>query len=233
MKRQPILKFMKHLKALDRPVFTTREAAGLSGKSISAATQALNFLEREGFVFRAHRGVWAQIEKNNISPYTLVPYLFPRHRAYVSFISALHLYGIIEQIPQVVTLASTAHTRTVRTKLGVFSVHTIAPDFFRGFDWYKGTGAFLIAEPEKALVDSLYLSGRRKKQFGFFPELNFSKSFSFKRTGYWAGKIPDSRIRSFVKEKLRILVGKGSISCSRALSEQKEHSIDAGVEQSH
>jgi len=200
--RRSILKFIRDINALERPVFTTQEAAGLSGKSISAATQALNLLEKEGFIFRAYRGVWVQAGKNNVSPYMLVPYLFPRHRAYVSFVSALHLYGMIEQIPQVVTVASTVHTTTLRTKLGVFSAHRIAPSFFDGFDWYQGTGSFLIAEPEKALVDSLYLSGRRKKQFGHFPELDFPGSFSFRKARRWAGRIPDARIRSFVEERL-------------------------------
>ena len=73
------------------------------------------------------------------------------------------MHGIIEQIPQVVTLASTAHTSTLRTKTGVFSVHQIAPVLFDGFDWYKGEGNFLIAEPEKALADYLYFVALGKR----------------------------------------------------------------------
>jgi len=70
----------------------------------------------------------------------------------------LHIYGIIEQIPQVVTIASTAHSKTIKTKIGTYVIHRISPYFFKGFDWHKGTGSFLIAELEKALIDSLYLS---------------------------------------------------------------------------
>jgi hypothetical protein len=131
--------------------------------------------------------------------------LFPRQRVYVSFISALHLHGIVEQIPQVITLASTAHTTVLCTKAGVFSVHQISPAFFDGFDWYKGEGKFLIAEPEKALIDSLYLSSRKKKQFGSFPELEFPPVFSFKRAEQWAKRIPQKKIRQYVTEKLQIL----------------------------
>ena len=131
-----------------------------------------------------------------------MPFLLPKNRSYVSFISALHLYGIIEQIPQVITLASTIHTKTISTKIGTFIIHQILPAFFDGFDWYRKTGDFLIAEPEKALIDSLYLSARKKKQFRYFPELFFPKSFSFKKAKGWAGKIPDVRIRSYVKKKL-------------------------------
>ncbi|GAH21577.1 unnamed protein product [marine sediment metagenome] len=77
---------------------------------------------------------------------------------------------------------------------------------FDGFDWYRGRGSFLIAEPEKALIDSLYLSARKKKQFRYFPELFFPESFSFKKAKEWAGKIPDPRIRSYVKKKLTGIV---------------------------
>lgn len=202
MARKSILVFIKQLR---RPVFTTRELALLSGKSLSAVTQALNFLEREELIVKIYRGIWAEAGSKRLSPYIAIPFLFPRHRAYVSFISALHLYGIIEQIPQIITLASTTHTKTICTKIGTFSVHRIAPSFFDGFGWYKGTGDFLIAEPEKALIDCLYLSACKGKQFGYFPELHFPKSFSFKKTKEWAGKIPDLKISSYVMKRLNAI----------------------------
>ncbi|MCG2711140.1 MAG: hypothetical protein L6416_02270, partial [Candidatus Omnitrophica bacterium] len=129
-------------------------------------------------------------------------FLTPRHRAYVSFVSALHLHGIIEQIPQVITLASTSHTSTVRTKIGTFTIHQIAPQFFKGFDWYRGDGSFLIAQPEKALVDSLYLSAFKNKRFGFFPEMSFPKAFSFARARKWARGISIASVRMYVEKKL-------------------------------
>lgn len=203
MGRQTILVFIKKL---HRPVFTTYELSSISGKSLSATTQALNYLQKQGLVFKIYRGIWGEAGDEHLSPYVIVPFLFPRHRAYISFISALHLYGIIEQIPQVVTLASTTHTKKIQTEMGTFSVHRIAPSFFDGFVWYKGTGSFLIAEPEKALVDCLYLSARKKKHFGYFPELHFPKSFSFKEAREWAKKIPDPKITAYVQRKLDIIL---------------------------
>ncbi|MFC1646615.1 hypothetical protein ACFL2Y_05525, partial [Candidatus Omnitrophota bacterium] len=173
MKRAAKRTLLWYIKQLRRGVFTTHELCVSSGKSASSVVQALNFLEKEGIIFKIYRGIWAEAGNEKLSPYAIIPFLLPRHRAYVSFISALHLHGIVEQIPQMVTLATTAHTKTIYTKMGVFQFHQISPAFFDGFGWYKGTGSFLIAEPEKALVDSLYLSTRRKRQFGFFPELHF------------------------------------------------------------
>jgi len=199
MVKKSILTFAKKL---NRPVFTTREAAMLSGSSLSNASKMLKTLEKKGLIFKVARGIWAETGNEKLSSYNVIPFLLPKNRAYVSFISALHLYGIIEQIPQEITLASTVHTKKIHTKVGTFSIHRIPPSFFDGFDWYKGDGSFLIAEPEKALIDSLYLSTRKKKQFGYFPELYFPKSFNFKEATKWIEKIHDLRIRSSVEKKL-------------------------------
>ena len=208
MSRQSILRFIKKL---HRPVFTTYELSAISGKSLSTTTQSLNFLQKQGLIFRIYRGIWVDADNKKLSPYTVIPFLFPRQRAYVSFISALHLYGIIEQIPQIITIASMAHTKIIQTKVGTFSVHRIAPTFFDGFNWYKESGTFLIAEPEKALIDSLYLSAHRKKQFGHFPELHFPKSFSFNKTKKWVKKIPDVKTRCYVDQKLNIILQRRNI----------------------
>ncbi len=202
MAKQSLLYFIKRL---NRPVFTTYELCALSGKSASTVTQGLNYLAREGLIFKIYRGIWAEAKNERVSPYSVIPFLFPKLRAYVSFISALHLYGIIEQIPQVVTLASTAHTRIIRTKIAAFSVHRLVPSFFRGFSWYRETGDFLIAEPEKALVDSLYLSAHKKNQFRYFPELHFPQSFSFKKVEQWVKAIPNRKTRFYVQKKIEKL----------------------------
>lgn len=195
------------IKKLGRPVFTTHEITSVSGKSSSTVTQSLNRLVRQGLLVKIYRGVWAEAGTKGISALELIPCLFPRQRVYVSFISALHLHGILEQIPQVITLASTAHTSTIRTRVGTFSVHRLDPAIFDGFDWYQGEGRFLIAEPEKALIDSLYLSSRRKKQFGHFPELHFPPEFSFKKAAQWVKRIPEEKIRRYVSRKLGELEG--------------------------
>ena len=201
---KPKMHILAAIKGLDRPVFTTREAASFSCGSLSNTIQALNHLKKRGVVIKIARGVWGvEVGRQKITPYMVISYLIPSHRVYVSFVSALHLHGMIEQIPQTVTLASTAHTKVIKTQVGTFCVHRIAPSFFKGFDWYKEAGDFLVAEPEKALVDCLYLSARKKKQFGHFPEIRFPASFSAKKAENWARAIPDEKIRIFVRKKLK------------------------------
>ncbi len=202
----PNISILSAIKKLKRPIFTTREAAACAGGSMSNTIQALNHLVKEGVVIKIARGVWGfDMGGVRFSQYSVIPFLLSRSRAYVSFLSALHIQGIIEQIPQSVTLASTSHTRTIKTKFGTFFIHRIAPYFFKGFGWYKSSGDFLIAEPEKALVDCLYLSARRKKQFGHFPELHFPKAFSFRRAFSWAEQIRDPKIRTYVVNRLKLI----------------------------
>jgi len=90
MQKQSIIVFIKKL---NRPVFTTYELSSLSGKSMSATTQALNILQKQGLILKIYRGIWVEVDNERLSPYIVIPFLFPRHRVYVSFLSALHAYG--------------------------------------------------------------------------------------------------------------------------------------------
>jgi len=103
---------------------------------------------------------------------------------------------VIGQIPQVITVASTGHTKVIKTPVGTFDVHQMSPDLFAGFDW-DGSGGYLLAEPEKAFVDCLYLASRKGRRFGNFPEIN-TERLDQKLLKGWMRKINDKKIRSAV-----------------------------------
>lgn len=187
------LSTMQAIYKTGRLVFTTREIAAIRRSSVSSNTQCLNRLQKQGIVTKIMHGVWGVTSDKRFSPLLAVSHLTPGHRSYVSFLSALHIYGIISQIPQVITVASTAHSKKINTPIGTYYIHQIAPDFFIGFDWNR-SGDYLIASPEKALVDCLYLANRKGKQYAHFPELNLSK-VSHKKTIEWVKRIKDARIR--------------------------------------
>lgn len=193
---------VRTMQLVDRPVFRTREIAALRGTSVGAASQALRGLERQGVVTRVARGVWCVPSDPRFNRFLLVSYLSGVHRAYVSFVSALHLHGMIEQIPHVVYAATTAHSHVETTPLGGYSFHQLDPRFFDGFDWYRGEQSFLIASPEKALVDTLYISTRKGRRFASLPELQLVSPFGIQRARGWVGRIPDERIRGLVATEL-------------------------------
>ena len=80
MIRKSTLTFIKQL---NRPVFTTREVAQLSGRSLSNASKTLKTLEKKGLVFKVKKGIWAETGNEKLSPYSVIPLLLPKHKAYV------------------------------------------------------------------------------------------------------------------------------------------------------
>lgn len=188
---------------MDRLVFTTREWAAMSRSSLASSSQCLQRLEKKGILKKIVRGVWANIADQEFTPHLLIACLTGRHRAYLSFISALHIHGVISQIPQVITVASTNHSRCMRTPVGTFDIHQIAPSFFDGFDFY-GKSGYLIATKEKALVDCLYIASRKGNAFGHFPEMDIGL-MNKKETFAWAKMIKNPSIRTYVLEKLNKL----------------------------
>ena len=186
---------------VNRSVFTTREIATLCWGSLSSTSQSLALLSEKGVVKKITRGIWVLPSHPNFTPFMVVPFLTPEQRVYVSFISALHLYGMIEQIPQVMYIATTGRGRIINTDVGTYSFHQLNPQLFRGFEWYGKRQDFLIASPEKALIDCLYISSRKGKRFGTFPELKIIPDFSFARAEEWVNLIPDKRIRGYVSVK--------------------------------
>ncbi|MBC8527318.1 MAG: hypothetical protein H8D22_10800 [Candidatus Cloacimonetes bacterium] len=73
--------------------------------------------------------------------------------SYVSLASALTFYGILVQVPYEVTSVSPKLTKKIKFDKKSFTYSHISPDYFWGYQKVEG---FLIALPEKALIDSLF-----------------------------------------------------------------------------
>lgn len=81
-----------------------------------------------------------------------------RKPSYVSLHSALSLYGFIPESTLTVTSVTTKKTRNLHTAIGDFSYKSIKPSLYFGYDVRRvGIQPCLIAEPEKAILDMLYL----------------------------------------------------------------------------
>lgn len=80
--------------------------------------------------------------------------------SYVSLEDALNFYGLIPERTADVTSVTTRKTSRIKNLLGNFTYQHIKPAVFRGFKAIKDEtgGSFFIAEPEKAIIDFLYLN---------------------------------------------------------------------------
>jgi len=122
----------------------------------AAVTQALARHEQKGLVQHISNKVYYNWLAQNGSPRDLVNVL--RDQAYVSLESSLREYGISTQSPRTLTCVTTERPKEVQAGNIVISYRSIAPRLYWGFV-RKTTryGNYLLAEPEKAILDWIYL----------------------------------------------------------------------------
>jgi predicted transcriptional regulator of viral defense system len=186
------------LRKLGVPVIRTSDAAAALRLSTSAASKTLTQLARAGLAVALRPGTfWLN---GDVDAYRLPEYLTAPFESYVSLHSALHLRGMVEQIPEVIYAASLARTQRVNTGVAGFSFHHLAPEVFGGYEQLP-SGAKL-ATPEKALFDFAYLSAGRSRLFHALPELELPRGFRRSELKRWLAKIPAERSRTITERKL-------------------------------
>ena len=82
--------------------------------------------------------------------------------SYVSLDYALAYYNLIPEIAYTISSVTTGRRKIYRTPAGTFIYHHLKFDYYnQGYKLYHSDGInYLIATPEKALCDKLYLSPR-------------------------------------------------------------------------
>jgi len=124
-------------------------------------------LEKNGFAEKLVKGKYL-FSFGEASDYKIANYLYSP--SYISLESALSFYGIITGFTYMVTSIAVKKPRTIRCRNKEFVYSQILPEFYFGMQKDKG---FLIASPEKALLDYIYFGnkGLRNKEFD---EMDFS-----------------------------------------------------------
>jgi predicted transcriptional regulator of viral defense system len=178
-------------------------AALRAGKS--HASKLLSRLATTGHVLRIKRGLWAFTD--GLDPLTLVGHLTAPFPSYVSLQSALYYHGLISQIPGVTYCVSLDRSRVYQTPVGTFSVHHVAPGFFRGYE-EVGEQGIQMASPEKALLDFLYLSSAKSALFRALPELEIPARFSLSKARRLIRHIESSPRRALVAKRLDEVVAR-------------------------
>ncbi len=174
-----LLEALQRLKRTGAIRWSTHEAAGILQLSLPAASMTLSRLAQKGVIIRLYRGAWAFADEP-LKPFIAATILSNGYPCYVSLQSALYHYGMIEQISHVTYLITLGRTRVVNTPQGRFSFHRVTPSFFHSYLADSVTNA-LIAIPEKALCDLLYLSPARSHLFHTLPEITLPRSFSWSK----------------------------------------------------
>lgn len=109
----------------------------------------------QGKMLRLRRGVYC-FPEHPPSPTEIARALYAP--SYVSLEYALSHYGLLPDVPFVVTCVTTRPTRVFETPLGAFHYHTIRDCYFTGYDVRTG-----MAGVEKALLDYMYFHASELK----------------------------------------------------------------------
>ena len=145
----------------DMPVIFSRDLSGRKAKEAQLMRNQLNRWRQKGLIIKLKRGAYILNEldrKNSPGLQFIANQLYGP--SYVSLEFALNLYGLIPERVSDITSVTTKKTMVIKNDLGVFIYQHIKPDAFRGFKALKEDSGItvFIAEPEKAVVDFLYLN---------------------------------------------------------------------------
>jgi len=186
------------LRAMGRPLVTSRDAAARLALSPSAASHVLRRLADAGAVFAIRRGLWAL--EPDLDPMQLAVWATAPYPSYVSLWSALHAHGMLSQIPRETHVVSVGRPGRIETPLGILVVHRIAPEVFGGYEMTNGVP---LATPAKAIFDLAYLSASHGGRNELLPELELGRGYRRQETQLWVSKIRSARLRTMTLERIR------------------------------
>ena len=187
MKIQEWLEFFKKFKNIS--IFHINHLKLLTKADAHSLRVALSRLDGNKIVKRICRGFYA-------NPFNLPTLEEIAGRiyepSYISLESALSNYGILSQIPTVLTCVTTRLPRVFKTSFGIIEYRQIRPGLFWG---YVKKRSHFIAEPEKALLDYLYLSKDKK----FKLSLLGLEGVNIKKTEKYAKKMNMKKMATLLK----------------------------------
>lgn len=135
----------------DMLVFGVPELTFLSSWSKAKVHNTLYSLEKKNLITRIRRNCYTITDMINENLFEIATESIKP--SYISFWTALSYYGFTEQQPKLVQIVSIKQAGNMEFDSHRIQVTTYQPKRFYG---YKKIGRFVIAEKEKALIDSLY-----------------------------------------------------------------------------
>lgn len=149
-------KLLEKLKILNKSFYTLNDFEILANQPRSSVRIMLNRLTKRGLIRRLLKNIY-------ILPDQIVDFEHLAEQidntSYLSFESVLSRYGILNQIPYAVTLATAKKSKTYDLEGQRIVFRKIKPELFGN---YVLQDKLRIATPEKALLDMIYLNARGK-----------------------------------------------------------------------
>ncbi|MFA5431300.1 MAG: type IV toxin-antitoxin system AbiEi family antitoxin domain-containing protein [Candidatus Paceibacterota bacterium] len=149
-------------KEINKPFFSSRDIA-LGG--LKVYNHQLSEWVNKGYIERIKRGFYVffnrrnEIDAKEISFHLCNP-------SYISMELALSYHGVIPEIVYSLTCLTTKNNIKFSNSFGNFIYRNIKPSLFFGYKVIETKNSkYLLAEPEKALLDYLYLNHIKEDGF--------------------------------------------------------------------
>ena len=155
------------------------------------------------------RNSWYRLTENALTEDTLFFISNQMYApSYISLETALSYYGFIPEGVFKITAITTLKTKNFTSPLGIFGYQNLKPKLFFGYQLITFNNfRFKMAEPEKALLDYLYLhpeissedhfEGLRLNTFEIKQQVNFDTLNNY--TAYINSKSLAKRVKNFIK----------------------------------
>jgi predicted transcriptional regulator of viral defense system len=193
------MKYVELLEKINSPVFSTQD---LKISGISMLPYQISKLNKDGYIKKIKNGLYAFSNKKElINQEHLAHKIY--EPSYISLEWALHYYGLIPEIVYNVTSISTKATRKFKNDFGLFIYRNIKKELFWGYKKEEKNGqAYLIAEPEKALLDYIYFNLPKIKNDADIEELRLNsallKKMDIKKLKEYADLFKNKKITELI-----------------------------------
>lgn len=172
MKRLTHFFVLKKIKEKNIKIFTALEFQRIFGVNYESAKKTLLRYTKTGLFTKARKGLYF-LTDDSPNDFEIANRLY--QPSYISFETALSFYKIIPETIFEITSATPRNSRDFIVNNLKFSYKKIKKECFFGYTTKKiEDRIFLVAEPEKALLDFLYFVALKKRTLSY-ERIDFKK----------------------------------------------------------
>ncbi len=155
--------------ASGRAVYSVQQLSNLIGKSRAISTVYLSRLVKKKLATRVMKGTISFVD----DPFVIATQLV--EPSYISLNSSLLFHELIQQVPKTIECVTSKNTLRHKNIGAVY--HKVSESLFFGYKRYSKANSYVfVAEPEKAIIDGIYLNLYGKKELEeFMPKLDRSR----------------------------------------------------------
>ena len=198
------MKYQDFYKTIKKPYFSRLD---ISIMGLTVYNYQISLWVKKGYIERIKRGLYIFSERRNeLSPEEMSFLIYDP--SYISLEFALSHYGFIPEMVYAITAISTKTTRKFANKFGKFIYRSVKSSLFFGyFVMETKNGKYLMAEPEKAILDYIYLNLSHINSKEYIEEMRINremikKTVNRKKLEFYAEKFESEKMRKIIKNIL-------------------------------